>query len=229
MGIKYTTARLSLSGERFEILVNPDYALDFKRGKNVTISQVLVVDTIFSDASKGMRASEETLLKVFKNSNFFEIAETILRRGQLQLTTEQRHNLIEEKRRQIVSVILKRCLDPRTGLPHPPIRVNQAMAQIHIQIDPFKDAEEQAKKIIGELKSIIPIRIEQIAIAVKIPPEYVPQSIGTVKNFGTIKQGEWQADGSWVAVIEIPAGLHAPFLEKLGKVTQGNLQTKTLR
>ena len=229
MAEKYTTARLTVSGEHFEILVKPDDALEFKMGKPKGISQILVVDTIFADASKGQRASEEKLEKVFNTTDSYKVAEAILRRGELQLTTEQRHRLVEEKRRQIVAFIARHCIDPRTGFPHPPLRIEQAMSQVRLVIDPFKSGEEQAKMVIDELRPILPLKIEQMRIAVKIPPEYAARTLGVAKDFGAVKQEEWQRDGSWVAVVEMAAGLHAEFLEKIGKITQGNYQTKILK
>jgi len=229
MGERFTTARIVQGGERFEILVHPQNALDYRLRRNVEISQVLGVDLIFTDASKGMKASEDKLLKTFMTTDVFAIAKRILDQGELQLTTEQRRNLVEEKRKQIVAFISKHCTDPRTGMPHPPLRVEQAMSQIRFSIDPFKDAEEQSKEAIQLLRPILPLKIEQVRIAVKIPPEYAGKAYGSVKNYGVITREEWQADGSWIAVVEMPAGLQGPFFEKLGKLTQGNLQTKILR
>lgn len=229
MGEKHTTARVTVAGEHFEILVRPDIAFEFKMGKPVEITRVLVIDTIFADASKGLRASEEKLQKTFQTTDPYKIAEAILRRGELQLTTEQRHRLVEEKRKQIVAFISKHCIDPRTGLPHPPLRVEQAMSQVRLLIDPFKSGEEQARTVIEELRPILPLKIEQIRIAIKIPPEHAARSLGVTKDFGTIKQEEWQRDGSWIAIVEMPAGLHSGFLERIGKITQGNYQTKILK
>lgn len=229
MGEKVITARAIISGEHFEILVNPQAALDYKFGRPVELSQVIAVDEVFTDASKGMRVSEEKLVKAFGTTDFVKIAEAIMQRGELQLTTEQRRQLIEDKKKQIIVFICRHCVDPRTGLPHPPIRVEQAIAQVRVSIDPFEDAEEQARAVIQALRPILPLKMEQLRLAVKIPPEHATRAYGTVKDFGTIKQEEWQADGSWVAIIEMPAGLQTSFLEKVGKLTQGTLQIKILK
>jgi ribosome maturation protein SDO1 len=226
---EYTTARLTVEGEHFEILVKPDDALDFKMGKPIGISRILVIDAIFADASKGQRASEEKLQKIFDTTDSYKIAEAILKRGEIQLTTDQRHRLVEEKRKQIVNFIARHCVDPRTGFPHPPTRIEQAMSQVRLVIDPFKNGDEQAQMVIDELRPILPLKIQQMRIAMKIPPEYSARIVGVTKDFGTIKQEEWQKDGSWVAVVEMAAGLHNDFLEKIGKITQGNYQTKILK
>jgi ribosome maturation protein SDO1 len=229
MGEKVITARAIVSGEHFEILVNPQAALDYKFGRPVELSQVIAVDEIFTDASKGMRASEEKLVKAFGTTDFVKIAEAIMKRGELQLTTEQRRQLIEDKKKQIIAFICRHCVDPRTSLPHPPLRIEQAITQVRTSIDPFKDAEEQARAVIQVLRPILPLKMEQIRLAVKIPPEHASRAYGTVKDFGIIKQEEWQADGSWAAIIEMPAGLQTSFLEKVGKLTQGTLQMKILK
>jgi len=229
MDDKHSTARITLMGEHFEILVNPDAALNFKLGKTKSISKVLIADSIFTDASKGLRPSEKNLKEAFGTIDSYKIAEIILRRGQLQLTTEQRRRLIEEKRKQIVAFISKQCVDPRTGFPHPPLRIEQAMKQISLVIDPFKRGEEQAKSVIEELRPILPMKIERIRIAVKIPPEYTPRVSGIVRDFGSVGREEWLSDGSWIVIVEMPAGLHVSFLERIRNVTRGNYQTKILK
>jgi ribosome maturation protein SDO1 len=229
MSEKFTTARISKSGEKFEILVKPDPALEFKMGKQLGISQLLVIEEIYSDAGKGTRASSEKLEKAFGTSDSVKIAEEIMKHGELQLTTDQRRQLVEEKRKQIVAFIARNCIDPRTGTPHPPIRIEQALSQIKYSIDPFKSADEQAKDVIEELRVLLPIKMEQMRVAVKILAEFAAKGYGAVKGYGTISREEWQADGALVAVVEMPAGLYGPFVERLGKITQGTIQTKVLK
>jgi len=226
MSERYTVARMTHDGEHFEILVKPQLAFSYRLGKTTSISELLITDTIFTDAGKGLRPSEEKLQEVFGTTNPIKIASIILKKGTLQLTTEQRKQLVEDKRRQITSFISRQCVDPKTNLPHPPMRIEHAMKQIHFSIDPFRDVEEQAKDIIKLLRPILPLKMEQVSVAVRIPPEHASKAYGTVKGFGVIKREQWQADGSWSATVEMPAGLYGPFLEKLGKITRGNLEAK---
>jgi len=229
MSERYTIARITHDGDHFEILTKPERALSYRLGKTSSVSEVLVTDTIFTDAGKGLRASEEKLQEVFGTTDSLKIAEVILKKGTLQLTTEQRKQLVEEKRRQLVSFISRECIDPKTNLPHPPLRIEQAMKQIRFSIEPSKGVEEQAKEIIKLLRPIIPLKMEKISVAVRIPPEHASKVYGTVKGFGTIKRDQWQADGSWSAIVEMSAGLYGPFLDKLGKMTRGNLEAKMVK
>ena len=228
MSERHTVARITRDGEHFEVLVKPERALDYRLGKISAVTQVLAAEIIFSDANKGTRVSEETLRKAFGTTETLKIADTILRKGTIQLTTEQRRKMTEEKRKQIVAFISRQCVDPRTNLPHPPLRVEQAMEQIHRPIDPFKPVEEQAKDVIKLLRPILPLKMEQAAISVHIPAEYAAKAYGTIKGFGTIKREEWRADGSWHGILEMPAGLYGPLLEKLGEVTKGNAEAKII-
>jgi ribosome maturation protein SDO1 len=228
MSDKYTVARITKDNEHFEVLVKPQKALDYRMGKTTAITEVLATETIFSDANKGTKVSEESLRKAFGTTETLKIAEIILKKGTLQLTTEQRKKMIEDKRRQIIDFISRQCVDPKTNLPHPPARIENALEHIHYPIDPFKPVEEQAKEIIKLLRQILPLKMEQVSVGVRIPAEYSARAYGTIKGFGTIKKEEWRADGSWYGIIEMPAGLYGPFLEKLGEITKGNGEAKII-
>ncbi|HXX88496.1 MAG TPA: ribosome assembly factor SBDS [Candidatus Acidoferrum sp.] len=228
MSEKYTVARLTRDDQHFEVLVKPQKALDYRSGKIAGITEVLAAETIYSDANKGTRASEEGLRKIFGSTDPLKVAETILKTGTLQLTTEQRRKMVEDKRRQIIDFISRQSVDPKTNLPHPPLRIENAMEQIHYPIDPFKPVEEQAKDIVKLLRPILPLKMEQLSVAVTVPTQHASRAYGAIKGFGTIKREEWRADGSWSGVLEMPAGLYAPLLEKLGDITKGTGEAKII-
>lgn len=229
MSERYTIARITYEGEHFEILTKPEPALAYRLGKTNSVSQVLATETIFIDAGKGSKASEEKLQEIFGTTNPIKIAEVILKKGTLQLTTDQRKQLVEDRRKQIVSFISRECIDPKTNLPHPPLRIEQAMKQIHFSIDPSKGVEEQAKDIIKLLRPIIPLKMEKIKVEVHVPPEHASKIYGIVKGFGILKRDQWHADGSWSATVEMSAGSYGPFLDKLGKMTRGNIEAKLVK
>ena len=102
---KRSIARLTRGGECFEVIVKPQSAFLFRLGKNLSISNVLVTETIFLDAGKGLKASEENLQEAFGTTDPREIATIILKKGTLQITGEQRRQLIEEKRNKIISLM----------------------------------------------------------------------------------------------------------------------------
>lgn len=229
MSDKYTLVRYSKSGDKFEILVDPDKGLSYKRGELDDVSDVLMLDTIFIDANKGEKASQEKLETVFGTSDPKKVAEIMFERGTFLLTAQQRRQMVDQKSRRIISIISRSYVNPLTKLPHPPARIENALSEAHVNIDPFKDAEEQVKDVVNVLRPILPMSMESVEMAIKIPPEFASKSYGIVKNLGEIKRDEWQTDGSWIVVVSISAAMQGELLDRLGKATQGNLQTKLMK
>jgi len=228
MSERFTIARLTKENEHFEILVKPQKALEYHNGKISSITEVLAAEIVFSDANKGTKVSEEAMKKAFKTIDSLKIADEILKKGTLQLTTDQRRKMVEDKRRQIIDFIARQAVDPKTNLPHPPTRIENAMEQIRYPIDPYKSVEEQAKDIVKLLRSILALKIEQIIVAVNVPSPYASRAYGTIKSLGVLKREEWRGDGSWYGEIEMPAGVYASVLNKLGDVTKGSGEAKII-
>ncbi len=226
---KPSVVRYSFEGEKFEILVKPDPALEFKLGKRKDISSILVSDEIYTDSNKGTRASTEKLLKAFKTEDTTAIAEKILKKGDLNLTTDQRLKMISEKRKQIVNFIAKTYDDPKSHLPHPPLRIEQAMEDGRVSIDPHKNAEEQIKDIVEKLRSIIPLKSENLVLEIIVPAQFASQSYSVLKSTGTLQKEEWQSNGSLKAILEIPAAARPNVIDRLGSITQGTASVEVLK
>ena len=224
-----TIVRYSFEGEKFEILVKPDPALDYKLGKKKDLSSVLVSEEIYTDSNKGTKPSTEKLLKAFKTDDESEIAKKILEKGDLNLTTDQRRKMIEEKKKQIISFISKTYVDPRTHIPHPPLRIEQSIKDARISIDPQKTIDEQVKDIVEKIRSIIPLKSENLSLEIIIPAQYASQSYSVLKSVGSLKKEEWQNNGSLKAILEIPAGARPNVIDRLGSITKGSATVEVIR
>lgn len=227
--VDVTLVRYSYEGEKFEIMVKPDPALDYKLGKKKDISAVLVSDEIYTDSGKGTRPTTEKLLKAFKTEDQTEIAEIILQKGDLNLTTDQRRKMIEEKRKQIVEFIAKTYVDPKTHLPHPPLRVEQAMKDARVSVDPQKNVDEQVKEIVEKLRSIIALKSESLQLEILVPAQYASQSYSVLKSVGSLKSEEWQNNGSLKAILEIPAAARPNVIDRLGSITKGSASVEVIQ
>ena len=224
-----TVVKYSFEGEKFEILVKPDPALDYKLGKKKDISSVLVSDDIYTDSSKGTKPSTEKLLKAFKTEDQTEIAQIILKKGDLNLTTDQRRKMVEEKKKQLVEFIAKTYVDPRTHLPHPPLRIEQALKDARVSIDPQKGVDEQVKDIVEKLRSIIPMKSENLSLEITIPAQFASQSYAVLKSVGSLKKEEWQNNGSLKAILEIPAAARPNVIDRLGSITKGSATVEVIQ
>ncbi|MEM2963055.1 MAG: ribosome assembly factor SBDS [Candidatus Anstonellales archaeon] len=220
-------AHIEIRGKRFEILVDKQNGYDYKIGKKKDLQNVLVAEEVFADFRKGERHRDSELLKAFNTTDVYQIAQIILQKGEIQLTTEQKKKLMEEKRRGIIAIILREAIDPRTKAPHTYSRIEQAMEEAGIRIDPFKPPEAQLEEVIKKLTPIIPLKFERVSIAVKVPADYAHKVYGTLKDYG-IKKEEWTKLGELIVVVEIPAGMQGEFYERLNKQTAGAAQTKLL-
>ncbi|WP_456484498.1 ribosome assembly factor SBDS [Methanopyrus kandleri] len=221
-------ARLEKGGERFEVLVDPEGARKFREGEDVDVEEILAVEQVFRDARKGERASEQAMEELFGTSDPIKVAEIVIKEGEIQLTAEQRRRMQEEVKRKIIHIIARRAVDPRTGAPHPPERIERAMEEAGVHIDPMKSAEEQVKDVIKQLRPVLPMKFEEVKVAIRIPAKYTGRAMGVVREFGDIEREEWQYDGAWVAVVRLPAGLQDEFFEKLNEITKGDFESKIL-
>lgn len=222
-------ARLKKGEEHFEVLVDPYAAADVIDGKEIDVIQSLAIDAVFKDSKKGTHASEESLQKSFGTNNIGEISKQIIIKGDIQLTTEQRHKMQKNKKNRIIETISKNSMDPKTKSPHPRQRIELAMDQAGVHVDPFKPVSEQVKIIIEMLRPIIPISMENVRISIKIPAEHIGRAYGLVRNFGTLEREDWQSDGSWIGIVRLPAGMQTDFYDKINDVTKGNVSTKILK
>ena len=139
-------ARLESHGERFEILIDPDVVEKVRGGQIDDVLQYMAAEEVFKDAHKGDRASDEVIMKVFGTTDVNDVALHILKKGDVQLTTEQRRKMQEDRKKQIIAEISRNAINPQTKTPHPPARIEAAMDEARVHIDPFKPAEQRYKQ-----------------------------------------------------------------------------------
>lgn len=225
-------ARLESFGEKFEILVDPDLAADFRNPDNekpIAIEDILAVEEIFKDSKKGDKASEEAMNKVFETTDVLEVASQILKKGQVQLTAEQRKQMQEDKRKQVIATIAREAINPQTGFPHPALRIENAMNEAKVKIDPFKSVDEQVQIALKGIKVLIPIKFEKVKMAVRLPATAAGSAYSAIHHFGKIINEEWQQDGSWIAIVEMAGGLQDDFNHKMASISGGEAETKLIK
>ena len=220
-------ARMEKNGHKYELLVDPDLAMDVKHGKEINFEELLAIDRVFKDSKAGEEQSPEFLKEQFGTEDVFAIAKKVIEDGDVQLTTEQRRHFLEKKKREIISFISKNAINPQTKTPHPPVRIENSMEQAKIHIDPFKSVEEQVNTIIDEIKKIIPLSLEKINFAVKIPAAHSGRCSAIIHKF-ELKKEQWLNDGSLVAEFVLPVGMKQDLLNELNSATHGEIDIKII-
>ncbi|MDD5331628.1 MAG: ribosome assembly factor SBDS [Candidatus Nanoarchaeia archaeon] len=223
-----STAKLTMNGKTFEILVDCEKAMDFKKGKIKNVSEAIVTDEVFKDLKKGYLASEQDLREIFKTANPEIISKEILMRGEIQVTAEYRNKERELKRNKIIEIIRTNAINPQTSLPHPADRIKSAMEQARVNIDEHRQAEEQVQDVLKKINPILPIKFETRQVQVVIPSKYSAQSYNVLHKFGKISNEDWLSNGSLSAVLEIPAGIQEDLEKSVYALTHGEAEIKIL-
>ena len=225
------TARLESHGARFEVLIDPDAALAMKRGEfEGDLEDVIAAEDVFEDASRGDRPAESDLEDVFDTTDPMEIIPEVVRRGEIQITAEQRREMQEQKRRQLVDTIVRNAVNPQMDdAPHPPERIERALEEARFKVDPMEPVENQVDDALDVLRPIIPIRFDEMTVAVRLPPDYAGSGQARVRQFGDLEREEWQNDGGWVGVVTFPAGMQNDFYDLANEVSSGEAETRVVK
>ncbi len=212
-------------GEKFELLVDPKLSYEYKIGQKKDLNNVVVSEEVFKDVHKGERQTASNIKKVFGTEDIHQIIAIMFREGDLQITTDQKRKLVEEKRVKIINLINKICVDPKTKAPHPIQRIESAMEHAKVHIDAFKSPEEQAEKIIEMLREIIPISTQKAKLTITIPVTHVTKAYPYLKQF-SYNNEEWNSNGDLTCTVEMSAGMTGEFYDKLNRLTSGQAITK---
>jgi len=225
------TARLESHGERFEVLVDPDAALSIQRGEfDGDLEAVIAAEDVFEDAAAGDRPPENALEEVFETTDPLEIIPEVIRRGEIQITAEQRREMQERKHKQLVNKITRNAVNPQMDdAPHPPERIERALAEAGFQVDSMEPVENQVDEALDALRPVIPIRFDEVVIAVQVPADYAGSAQAQIRQFGDLEDEEWQSDGSWVGVLKFPAGLRNDFYDLVNEHTSGEAETRVVK
>ncbi len=205
----------------YEILVEPDLAKEAKlEGKDHDIQRLLFVQEVFEDAGEGKRASADDLEDEFGTRQIMEAAEEIFEKGDMQLTTEQKKEMREDKHKQIVQMISRRAQDPKTGNPHPPQRVENALEEAGFNADAMEDVEDQFDEAIEAIRPIIPVSLDEKQVAIKIPNDKAGKAYDKIQNTAEVLEEQW-GNEYFYAKIKVPAGVLTELMEDIQEITGG--------
>jgi ribosome maturation protein SDO1 len=225
------TARLESHGTRFEVLVDPDAALGIKRDEfDGDLEDVIATEDVYENASRGDRPAESDLEDVFGTTEPLEIIPEVIKRGEIQITADQRREMQEQKHKQLVNQIARNAVNPQMDdAPHPPDRIENALEQAGFQVDPMEPVEEQVDDALEALRPVIPIRFDEVTVAVKVPADYAGSAQAKIRQYGNLDEEEWTNDGGWVGVLTFPAGMQNDFYDMVNEVTSGNAETQIVK
>ncbi len=109
--------RLQKKGKRFEIACYRNKVLNWRNKIETDITEVLQIDTVFINVSKGMLASSKDLIEVFGTSDQKAVCKEILDKGELQVSEQERGALYESVFRDVASIVADKTVNSETNRP----------------------------------------------------------------------------------------------------------------
>ena len=220
-----TTARIKQAGKHFEIIVDMDRALRYKKGLGQSID-FLESDVIFTNSKQGLHASEKDLKEAFGVTDINSIAGKIVKSGEILLTQEHRDDERDNKEKQIIDFLSKNSSDPKTGRPHTAERIKNALEQAHVNIKNVP-VETQIKEIMEKISVVLPIRLQTKRVKIIVPAIHTGRAYGI---FSQYKENEnWLSNGDLEVIVNVPSGLLMEFYDKLNSVTHGAAVTEEVK
>jgi len=109
--------RHSQGGKKFEIACYKNKVLNYRSGVEIDMDEVLQIDNVFENVSKGTLAKKNDLIKCFGTDDKELICKRILTKGTLQVSNLERKEQQEQTTREITNMIVSKCVDPRSQRP----------------------------------------------------------------------------------------------------------------
>jgi len=208
----------------FEVLCKPGSVSKYREGKIGSLDNILMSDEIFTNSSKGNRAKKTELLAAFQTDNVMECIKIIMEKGEFSLTTLEKRDMTEKKKREIIQDIHTYYVDPKSGFPHPTIRIELALEQAKItSFDPFIPADKQIQVFWRKLNDIMPMKKVMMESIITIPVKYLGKCKNIIKQNGTVSGEKVQGDVCNMNVSFLP-GSFDKLVQELSKMTNGEAQ-----
>ena len=221
-----TTARIKRGGKHFEILVDLDEAMKVRRGENgANLSSAVLTEYVFYNLKAGEHASDTDLEKEFGTRNFMEVAEKIIKNGEVVRTADSMKAEYEQKYKQVVDFLASSAVSPE-GRPYTADRIMKSLIEAHVNIK-NKPVESQIREIIDQLAKVLPIKIEIKKIRLTIPAIHTGRAYGIVKEYMTSE--EWKNNGDLEVVVEMPTALVFDFYDRINGATGGAVVSEEIK
>ncbi|AET40960.1 guanine nucleotide exchange factor SDO1 Ecym_7108 [Eremothecium cymbalariae DBVPG len=162
--------RLKKGKKRFEVACYQNKVQDYRNGVEKDLDEVLQINQVFLNVSKGQVASKGDLTSAFGTSDQTAIIAEILNRGEIPLSEKERQLMLEKLTNEILTMVSAKCINPKSKKRYPPTMINKALTELKFGIVVNKPAKLQALEAIKVLvsKQLIPIVRAKMKVKVAI-------------------------------------------------------------
>ncbi|RNF04641.1 SBDS-like protein [Trypanosoma rangeli] len=166
--------RYTKNGLRLEIACYKNKVISYRGGIETRMDEVLQVERVFTNVSRGLYASEKEIQTVFgKGASEKEALQYILDHGELQVAQQERAAEIDQMFIDIAVIISQKCLNEVTQRPFPSQVIEQALRSIGAVVKLDQPVKKQALALIHQLidAKIIPIARARMKLRCIAPDE----------------------------------------------------------
>lgn len=162
--------KLKKGKKRFEIACYQNKVQDYRNGVEKDIDEVLQINQVFINVSKGQVASKDDLLKAFQTTDVDAIIKEILYKGEIQLSEKERQLKLAKINNEMLTIISAKCINPKSKKRYPPTMIHKALTELKFNVVVNKAAKLQALEAIKLLISsqIIPIARSKMKVKVVV-------------------------------------------------------------
>jgi len=164
--------RLNKNGKRFEIAAYRNKVLSYRNKVETDLSEVLQIDTVFTNVTKGLLANSKDLIEAFGTADQILVCKEILEKGDLQVSEQERVALLDSTFRDVASIVADKSINPENNRPYTVSMIQNAMRQIHYSVNVSKSSKSQALDVIRKLKAVMPIARASMLLRIICPLNY---------------------------------------------------------
>lgn len=209
--------KMEKNGGAIELLCKPGMITKFRKGE-CQLSDVLLDDRLYSNSSKGDLAPQNLIDSFGKKGQ--DLLEYILKEGKYQLTTQEKREMVEQCRKDVVRYIHNTYIDSVTKLPHPIQRIELALQEIKFNPEPEKSVESNVKSILNKLTGIIRLTESTMSATVTVPNKHIGKVASIIYSNCNVLKEDYGKEAA-VFEIEFAPGKYENLHDQLAK-SSGN-------
>ena len=221
--------RYKRAGKRFELAAYKNKVLEWRAGTEKDIDEVLQIDSIFSNVSKGAVASGDDIKKAFSDKLHEEIIHEILKKGELQVGEKERGVIAENTFKDIAQIISDKTVDPGSKRPYTTTMIERALHDLGFSISQTKSPKSQALEAIKALQQQGKIPITRALMKIRITCPSKEGKPIREKLLAMFEQVEEENTGVDIEIIgSVQPGVYRDIGPLLSESTKGRGQLEIL-
>jgi ribosome maturation protein SDO1 len=161
--------RLKKKGKHFEIACYRNKVVSWRNKVETDLDEVLQIDNIFTNVSKGMLANSKDIVNCFDTDDNKLVIKEILEKGELQVTDQERQAMQDSMFKDVAAIVAEKCMNPENNRAYTVSMIQSAMKQIHYGVNLTKSAKSQALDTIKKLKAVMPLARAPMSLRIVYP------------------------------------------------------------